>query len=109
MSYKCLRLEMHCMVRMDVVDSSSGRSDFSPCKGACRKELYKSNFYICSNSQATLQALEASRIMLKLVWECQQAICALSSSNKVTLLCVHGYTGILGNDADVLARKGPGS
>jgi hypothetical protein len=45
--------------------------------------------------------------MSKLVWECQQAICALSNTNKVTCLWVPGHSGIQGNqDEDTLAMKG---
>jgi ribonuclease HI len=67
----------------------------------------REQIYICPDNQAALLALEASRIMLKLVWECQQAICALSNRNKVTLLWVHGHRGLQGDvDVDALARKG---
>jgi hypothetical protein len=46
---------------------------------------------------------------VKLVSGYQQAMCTLSNRNKVTLVCVPGHTGILGNeDADALARKGYG-
>jgi hypothetical protein len=62
--------------------------------------------YICSDSQAALQALEALRVTSKLVWECQQALCALSSWNKVTFRWVPGHCGIQSNeDADALARE----
>jgi hypothetical protein len=65
---------------------------------------------ICLDSQAALPALEVSRIMLMLVWECWQAICALSSCNKVTLIWDHGHSGIEDNeDADAVAREGSSS
>jgi hypothetical protein len=62
--------------------------------------------YIYSDSQAALQALEALSVTSKLVWECWQALCALSSRNKVTLLWVPGHCGIQSNkDADALATE----
>jgi hypothetical protein len=63
--------------------------------------------HICSDSQAALWVLEASRVMPKLVWECRQAICVLFNQNKVPLLLVPVQNGIRGNaDAEDLARKG---
>jgi hypothetical protein len=42
----------------------------------------------------------------KLVWECQQAICAQSNWNKVMLPWVFGHSRIQGkDDADVLAQQ----
>jgi hypothetical protein len=62
---------------------------------------------MCSDSQADLQTLEASRVSLKQVWKCQQALCAMSSWNKVTLLWVPNHSGIQGNtDVDAMAREG---
>jgi hypothetical protein len=51
--------------------------------------------------------LEALRKTSKLAWECRQALCALSSWNKVTLLWVSGHCGIQRNEEayDALARK----
>lgn len=43
---------------------------------------------MCLDSQRGLRALRASKATSKLVWECRQAICALSNWNKVTLFCV---------------------
>jgi hypothetical protein len=42
-SYKCLGLETHCMVRMDVADLSPCRylCNLSLCRGLCKKELYR--------------------------------------------------------------------
>jgi hypothetical protein len=58
---------------------------------------------ICSNSQAALWTLETLKVMSKLVWECHQASCALSSSNNIP----PGHCEIQGNgDADALAREG---
>jgi hypothetical protein len=46
------------------------------------------------------------RVMVKLAWECQQAMCVLSSKYKTILLWVL-ITGIQGNaNAGALARKG---
>jgi ribonuclease HI len=45
--------------------------------------------------------------MSKLIWECKQAIYALSNTNKVTCLWVPGNSGIQGNQVtDTLAKKG---
>jgi ribonuclease HI len=44
---------------------------------------------------------------MKLVWECQQTMCALSSWNKVMLLRAPGHREIQGNeDVDILAKEG---
>jgi hypothetical protein len=41
------------------------------CAKECIGKAYiAEHIYICSDSQADLWALEASRIMSKLVWEC---------------------------------------
>jgi ribonuclease HI len=63
--------------------------------------------YICSDSQASLRALEAIWITLRLVWEYRQAIRALSNRNKMTLLWVPGHSRIQANEgADASAKKG---
>jgi hypothetical protein len=83
----------------------------SACAKECIGRAYTGqSIYICSDSQAALWALEASRVTLKFVWECQQALCVLSSWNKVVLLSVPGHCGIQGNEeADALAREGSSS
>jgi ribonuclease HI len=61
---------------------------------------------IFSDKQAHMQALEASRIMLKLVWECQKTLCAQSHRN-VAILWVPGHSRIQDNkNASHLARHG---
>lgn len=44
------------------------------------------HLHTCSDCQAALQASETLRVTLKLVWECQEALGALSNWNKVTYL-----------------------
>jgi hypothetical protein len=69
--------------------------DFSLCKGMYTKGLCKwVHIYICLHSQPVLWALEVLNVMSKLVWECRQALYAVSSRNKVTLFWVPGDCGI---------------
>jgi hypothetical protein len=61
--------------------------------------------YICSKSQAALQAHKELRVMLEIVRKCSEAMCALSFQNKVMLIWVPGLNGIHINDnADNLTR-----
>jgi hypothetical protein len=53
---------------------------------------------VCSDSLAALWDHKAPTERSKLVWECQQAMCALSGWNKVILLWVPGHCGIEGNE-----------
>jgi hypothetical protein len=80
----------------------------SACAKECIGRAYTlEHIYIHLNSQVNLRALEALRATLKLVWECQQALCALSRWNKVTLLWVSGHCGIQCNKyVDAFARDG---
>lgn len=65
------------------------------------------NILICSDSQASIKALNSWVIKSKLVWECLENLKNLSVSNKVTLKWVPGHKGIEGNEkADALAREG---
>jgi hypothetical protein len=69
---------------------------------ACARNCTGEHTYICTDSQAAWQALEASVIMTQLVWE----FCTLSSRNKVTLLWVPGHSGIQGKeDADTSTKR----
>jgi hypothetical protein len=71
-----------------------------------QRNYAREKIYICSDSQAALQALKATMITSKLVWECRQAICTLSSRTKLILLWVSGHSGIQGNeDSDAFAKK----
>jgi hypothetical protein len=90
---------------------SRQKSPTSACARDCIERYYtREQIYICSDSQAALWALEATRITSKLVWEYWQAICTLSNGNKKTFLWVPGHSGIQGNkDADVLVRKASGN
>ena len=60
---------------------------------------------IFSDSQAALKALGRPKVTSGLVAECLDALFALASMNEVTLIWVPGHRGILGNEADKLARQ----
>jgi len=72
------------------------------------KTLYlgQREIYICSDSQAAIKALPKRKITFKLVWECREALTAISESHLVCLTLVPGHTGIQSNDrGDQLARQ----
>jgi hypothetical protein len=56
-------------------------------------------------SQTALWGLEALRVTLKPVWECQQAISVLSLQNKFILHWVHGHSEIQDTEMQMLWLK----
>jgi len=69
-----------------------------------RPEKYVS---VCSDSQAALRALQATKTMLPLVRQCQKMLNDISTWHTVGLYWVPGLYGIRGNEiADKLARDG---
>jgi ribonuclease HI len=78
---------------------------------ACIDRNYtRGQTYICSDSQAALRALAAPGITSKLLLECREAICVLSSRNRVSLRWVPGHSKIQDSeDADTLVRDGSSS
>ena len=65
------------------------------------------NIAICTDSQATLKALDKDEIKSKLVLECCDNLKELAVNNEVTLFWVPGHSDIVGNEkADELAKKG---
>jgi hypothetical protein len=68
------------------------------------------HIYKCSSSQVALWALDALRVTSKFVWECQQALCALSRWKKFLLPLVPGHCGVQDKEeANTLAREESGS
>lgn len=62
---------------------------------------------ICSDSQATLKALQSPRFTSVLVEECFQAVQSLAEKNQVWLLWIPGHSGLDGNElSDQLAKQG---
>ena len=71
------------------------------------EKISDKNIAICTDSQATLKALEQDEIKSKVVLECCIKLKELAMSNQVTLLWVPGHSKIVGNEkADELAKKG---
>jgi hypothetical protein len=62
---------------------------------------------VCSDSQAALKSLQATKTMSLLVWQCQRALNDISTFHSVGLFWVPGHSGICGNEiADELTREG---
>jgi len=62
---------------------------------------------ICSDSQAALKALQASKTTSPLVQKCQKALNDISTHHIVGLYWVLGHVGVRGNEtADKLAIDG---
>ena len=71
-----------------------------------RRAYKNKRIIIFSDSQASLKALSSPKVTSGLVAECLDALFALASLNKVTLIWVPGHCCILGNEeADKLARQ----
>jgi hypothetical protein len=74
---------------------------------ACADENRDRNFYILSDSQAAIKALDKHQITSKLVWDCRQSLTQLARHNRVKLIWVPGHAGIVGNEvAYQLAKTG---
>jgi len=71
------------------------------------RRAYKSRrILIFSDSQAALKAFSGPKVTSGMVAECLDALSALASLNKVTLVRELGHRGISGNEeADKLARQ----
>jgi ribonuclease HI len=70
-----------------------------------RSEKYIS---ICSDSQAALKALQATKTTSPLVWQCQRALNDISTYHSVGLFWVPRHSGLRGNEiSDELARGFP--
>ena len=68
-----------------------------------RRAYKNKRILIFSDSQA---ALSGPKVNSRLVEECQEALSLLATINEVTLVCVPGHHGILGNEmADKVARQ----
>jgi hypothetical protein len=65
---------------------------FACAKESIGKAYIDELMHICSGKQAGLFAIKkASRMTLKLTWECQQAMCILPTKTRVTLLSSHRF------------------
>ncbi|KAJ8958286.1 hypothetical protein NQ318_017432 [Aromia moschata] len=77
---------------------------------ACGMEIPKTSpkrrtIQICTDSQASLMAIESSKVKSRLVLDCQKILNDLASCNRVILTWVPGHSGVPGNEeADRLAR-----
>lgn len=77
------------------------------CNILISRETHNKNINICSDSQASLKALNGHCFTSKLMIECIESLKSLSNSNKVNLLWVPGHSNVEGNEkADNLARMG---
>jgi hypothetical protein len=66
--------------------------------------IYFLQFYILSDSQAVIKALDNYRSTSKLVWDCHQSLMQLAEHNRVQLMWVPGHEGIDESEmADYLA------
>ena len=71
------------------------------------KGYHGKRILILTDSQSALKALSSDQVKSKLVWECLNALIALSSRNSLELRWVPGHRDIQGNEsADELAKKG---
>jgi hypothetical protein len=62
---------------------------------------------ICSDSQATLKALQTAKTTSPLVQQCQQALNDISTQHAIRLYWVPGHAGVKGNEiTDKLTRSG---
>jgi hypothetical protein len=80
---------------------------FLKCAYENIRRAYKNKrILIYSDSQAVLTALNAPKVISRLVADCQDAFFVLANLNEVTLIWVLGHYGIIGNEeADKLARQ----
>ncbi|KAJ8915875.1 hypothetical protein NQ315_015486 [Exocentrus adspersus] len=78
----------------------------------CGRELEKRgpnrrSIKIFSDSQAALKALDSYRCTSKAVWNCQETLSRVGTTNRLTLVWLPGHVGLKGNEvADSLARRG---
>jgi hypothetical protein len=69
--------------------------------GLLTKKLLRKKIHICSDSRAAVVALAKSTTETSLVWECLQVLGKLSELNKVALVWVPEYQGILAKEGAI--------
>ena len=77
------------------------------CEFLTSHDICNRNINICSDSQASLKALNGHCFTSKIMIKCLDSLKCLSNSNKVNLIWVPGHSNVEGNErADELARIG---
>ncbi len=78
------------------------------CEISClKKRLVKEQITVCTDSQAAVAASSASGTKSLLVADCIEKLTVLSELNQVTIIWVHGHSGMQQNEtAYMLAREG---
>lgn len=77
------------------------------CEEIKARDIRNLTIYICTDSQASLKALNSHCFTSKAMIECLEKVDEISSTNSITLLWVPGHHGIEGNEeADDAARTG---
>jgi len=77
------------------------------CRILIAKKISNKNIKICSDSQASLKALQSHCFTSKTTIECLDSVTNLARNNKVNLIWVPGHSNVEGNEkADSLAKEG---
>src|ERR1700744_624996 len=75
------------------------------CEFLSSQEICNRNINICSDSQASLKALNGHCFTSKIMIECLNSLRCISNLNNVNLVRVPGHNNVVGNKkADELAR-----
>ena len=106
----CEELKFEISIPLGALATVFQSEVYAICEGTSvllERNLLNKKVVICTDSEASIEALSSCKISSRTVLQCRHVLDLLSENNDVCLTWVPGHTGIVGNEkADELARNG---